>query len=502
MDANASSDGMTQKFSALIEIPYDLRFTSAALDWISGLAGLAGGVRKELDSLRLASDETLTFLISSYPDAEAWERIRVEFALLDDGTAEITMTNAGPPVHLERIPQYTPNAPSESNLDGLWYFLASKAVDELTFQSRGRDGWQAIIRKRLAEASFEIKAPEKSAATPARKTPFTTRLAVPGDAASLVDLTYDTYRYSYPVESFYHEPQLRHALEKREIISILVEADGAIVGNSSFAISRNAPRCAYSGSLMIKPAFRQSQAIIHLLKAIDSYVSSGAMDVDLCYGSTVTTHTGSQKVGARTGFSPLALHLAVCLPVDFRGMKLTGTERETFAICVRFINKPTLDTVFLPKRHHSVMAGLLAQAGFNCRLSEEEAVPAVERSKLSVEEDAVELSACITLTAPGRDWTARLQKRIFALKAKDTKTIIILIPAWLPVLPGLDHEMGRYHAIFSGVKPLSAGECYLVYSALSDPVDFDRILLHDPLAGALKEHSRQLYDEMIAEAPE
>lgn len=502
MGANAGSEGTTRKFSASIEIPYDLRFTSVALEWISGLAGLAGGVRKESDSLRLASDETLTFLISSYPDAEAWERIRVEFALLDDGAVEIAMTNAGPPVHLERIPQYAPHAPSESNLDGLWYFLASKAVDELSFQSRGRDGWQAILKKRLGEASFEMKAPEKSAVATARKTPFTTRLAVPDDAASLVDLTYDTYRYSYPVESFYHEPRLRNALEKKEIISILVEADGAIVGNSSFAISKHAPRCAYSGSLMIKPAFRQSQAIIHLLKAIDSHVSGGAMDVDLCYGATVTTHTGSQKVGARTGFHPLALHLAISLTVDFRGMKLTGTERETLLICVRFIKKPELETVFLPGQHHSVMAGLLAQAGFNCRLSEEEAVPAAERSKLSVEEDAVELSAYMTLAAVGRDWTARLRKRIFALKAKGAKAIIILIPAWLPLPPDLDHEMSRLQAVFTGVKPLSAKECYLVYSALSDPVDFDRILLHDPLACALKEHSKRLYDEMIAEAPE
>lgn len=502
MDANAASDGATPKFSALIEIPYDLRFASFALDWVSGLAGLAGGVQKELDSLRLASDETLAFLISSYHDAENWERIRVEFALLDDGTAEISMTNAGPPVHLERIPQYTPNAPSESNMDGLWYFLARKAVDDLAFENCGRDGWKALMKKRLANASFEMKTQAKSAPALARKTPFTTRLAVPDDAPGLVDLTYDTYRYSYPVESFYHEPKLRHALEKKEIISLLVEADGAIVGNSSFAISRHAPRCAYSGSLMIKPAFRQSQAIIHLLKAIDSYVSSGAMDVDLCYGSTVTTHTASQKVGARTGFHPLALHLAVCLTVDFRGMKLTGAERETLLICVRFMKKPELETLFLPKRHHSAMAGLLSQAGFQCRLSEEEAAPSAERAKISVEEDAVELSACITLTATGRDWAARLQKRIFSLKAKGTKTVIILIPAWLPVLPGLDREMASCHAVFTGVKPLSAKECYLVYSALSDPVDFDRILLHDPLAYALKEHSRQLFNEMIAELPE
>jgi len=249
---------------------------------------------------------------------------------------------------------------------------------------------------------------------------------------------------------------------------------------------------------MIKPAFRQSQAIIYLLKEIDRYIASGAMDVDVCYGATVTTHTGSQKAGARIGFSPLGLHLAVCLLLDFRGMKHESTERETF----RFTTPPTLETIFFPERHHSVMAGLLAQAGFHCRLSAEELAPIAERSKFTLKEDTVELCAYLTALELGKDWAESLQKKIFALKAKGMKTVIILVPAWRPVPPYLDREMSRINAIFSGMKPLSAGECYLVYSALSDPLDFDRLLFHDPLADALKEHCRQLYKEMTEEKPE
>jgi len=33
-------------------------------------------------------------------------------------------------------------------------------------------------------------------------------------------------------------------------------------------------------------------------------------------------------------------------------------------------------------------------------------------------------------------------------------------------------------------------------------MDFDRIRLLDPLAEALREHSRHLYDELVADAPE
>lgn len=56
------NDDSMPEFSASVAIPYDLRFMTVALDWAVGLASLAGGVRKEADALRLALDETLTFL--------------------------------------------------------------------------------------------------------------------------------------------------------------------------------------------------------------------------------------------------------------------------------------------------------------------------------------------------------------------------------------------------------------------------------------------------------
>jgi len=223
------------------------------------------------------------------------------------------------------------------------------------------------------------------------------------------------------------------------------------------------------------------------------------MNVDLSYGTTVTTHAGSQKAGARIGFTPLALLLAYCAGVDFRGMKSASGERETLVICVRFITPPDLATIYLPECHHAVMENLIKQAGYHCQLSSEEAVPGAEHSVFTVEEDDISHSASLILTTVGQDWAIRLQKKVFAMKAKGIITVIILIPAWRHIPPGLDHEMGRLNAVFSGLKPLSAQECYLVYCALSGPVDFDRIILHDPLALALKEHCRQLYAGIVAE---
>ncbi len=500
MEKNPLFDDILPEFAVGIEVPYDLRFINMVTDWLSGLAALAGGTSKEINGLCLALDETLTFLIHSYPDAEAWERIRIEFLLLMGGVLQIIATNTGPPVHLERIPMYNPQAPSESDIDGLWYFLAREAVDDLTFENLGMEGWRAIIKTRLASAAFEKKAPLEAAdSQPAGKMTFSTRIAVPEDAAGLVDLTYDTYRYSYPVEEFYNESLLRRTLEEGKIISVVVEAEGVIVGNSSSRVLQKRPRCAYLGAFMIRRAFRYSRAILHLINAIDRHINSAFLPVDLYYATIVTTHSSSQKVGAKLGFMPLALLLAVGAARDYRGMKISDGDRESFLIYVRFAAPPKLPVAYLPERHHAVMAGLLTQVGFDSILSAEEATPVAESSEFSVEEDVNEGSAYIMATQLGRDWGKQLRKKIFSLKAGGLHTVIILIPAWHPTPPGLDHEMGSLNTIFTGFKPVSSQECYLVYSSLSGTVDFERICIADPLAQKLKEHVRRLYTEMMVE---
>lgn len=503
MEATNTTEDTTPLFSVSMDIPYDVRFMDIVLVWMGGNSVLAGCDQNESDALSLAIEETLSFLINAYPEAETWEQIRIEYVLLPKGLTQITIANAGPPVHLSRIPLYNPQNPSESEIDGLWYFLARSVVDDLTFKNLGWAGWQAVIQKRLARTSFKHKHADKTQdAKPDRKMSFTTRVATPNDAAELVDLTYDTYRYSYPAEHFYHEPKLRQVIEERGILSIVVEADGVIIGNSSFVLSQHTPRCAYLCSLMIKRAFRQSRAIIHLLNEVDRFITASSMDVDLCHAGMVTTHTGSQKAGTKLGFMPVAILLSLTPIVDFRGMTTASVDRESLLLVIRLTATPQNPILYIPERHHAVMAPLLAQSGLNCSISGEQEAPLAMHSAFTSKEELNDGSAFITMTQLGQDLSLRLQKRIFMLKAKGIQTIVILIPAWRPIPPNLDLVMASMHAIFTGIKPVSAQECYLVYCAVSGPVDFSLIKLSDTLAVALKDHCEQLFQELVAEQSE
>ena len=68
---------MITEFSTDFKIPYDLRFMPLVQDYVQKITTLAGGSGKEANALNLAVDETMTFLINSYSNPEAWERIKV-----------------------------------------------------------------------------------------------------------------------------------------------------------------------------------------------------------------------------------------------------------------------------------------------------------------------------------------------------------------------------------------------------------------------------------------
>lgn len=485
--------------AAGIEVPYDMRFMSPLLDWAAMIVKLCGGNQKENDGLRLALEETTAFLFNAYPDAEVWELLRLDYQLTADGVIEMVLTNAGPPVHLDRVPRYDPESPLNSDTDGLWYFLARNAVDDLEFKNLGMDGWRVIIKQRLAAPSFEQKLPAEDDSQPGKKIKFSTRMAVPDDASQLMDVTYDTYRYSYPGEEFYHKSKLRKAIEDRSISIILVETDNTIVGCVTLSTSRDMPQCAYMSTLMVRREFRKTRAIMYLVRESTRYIDNNQDDLDLYYSTMVTAHPTSQKAGAKSGFFPMALLLNVGAVVDYRGINTAESSRESFIIYSRLTKPPKVEHLHLPQRHHAVMRPLLDQMGCDAELIAQNADSLPAETSLSVSEDHLEKTATITVNEMGQDWNILLKKKLFRLQAAGIRAIVVHLPTSQPLPEDLDSEMGRLNGIFTGIKPISATEYHGVYSVLTDWIDFDLIQLADPLANTLKSHVRELYNEYINE---
>lgn len=482
-----------------IDVPYDRRFIRLVQDWIFQVIALANGNQSDAAALGLALEETLVSISEAFPDDDSNELIHIQFRLMEHGQSEITLENAGPPMHPDQIPEYNPKAPLTSDTAGLWYFLARAFADDIEFKNMGMDGWRVIIRKRLARWSFQRKRKtEKSMHTrPVHSGDLVTRPASPSDAAGLMDLTYDTYRYTYPAPEFYEKPALRQALETGKLNSIVVTHGTTIAGNLSFTVHPDRPNCAHLCSLMVKRRFRNSPVGRCLQDAQNRLLDDNQAGVDLYSVAMVTAHTFSQKVGAKSGLFPLALLLSVGAPVSYTGMSVTVKKRESFVFCIRLARPMELDTIYLPPHHHEVMRPLLAQAGCGAGLSGETKTPETPASVFREELNRTERHAYLTIRQIGVNWTTEIRKRLFRLRGRGIDCIIVLIPAWRALPPDIDLEMARHNGVFCGILPTSARRFFLAYCTLAHGVDFEEINLADPLADNLKRHIRDLYTDMI-----
>lgn len=495
-----STDAALPLFTTSLDAPYDQMFCKATLEWAVETVKLVGGNQKEGNGIQLALEETLCFIITSYPDAEPWELIKIEIKLFPTGTIELSVSNAGPPVHLNRVPTYTPEASIDSNIDGLWYFLAQQAVDTLEFKNLGIHGWLVLITQKLDSPTYKTTSNNDPNSLKAKGAKLTPRFATAKDAGQLMDLTFDTYRYSYPGEDFYRKSKLTDALTSGKMESIVVEAENTIVANTSVIVDQATPKCGYLSTLMVHRAFRASRAIMVLIKEINRYFETNSRQMEVYYGTMVTEHTASQKAAVKAGLKPLALLLGVGASVDYRGMSIHGGSRESFVLCSRLAKPPENHKLFLPKHHQKVMHPLLEQLGASLEFDwDDEHIISAETTAFTISEDNIESSATVVFEKMGKDWAAQTRKCLFQMSNRQIRSTVIYIPAWQQPPADLDREMGKINSIFTGIKPVSATKYYLVYCNLTFTVDFEKIQMASTAANDLKQHVLQIYHETFSE---
>ncbi|WP_031482155.1 ATP-binding protein [Maridesulfovibrio frigidus] len=491
--AISSHESIQVCFTASVELPYDLRFRFPVLDWTSSLVSTSGGNQKESDALRLALEETLTFLISAYPDAQDKDMLRVNFQLKKDGMATVTIVNGGPPIHLNRIPNYDPLNPEKCELGGLWLYLTQNFVDRLEFNNLGLAGWQIVVGKLLSNPSFEKESVEDDLND--NKINLSLRFATPDDAPQLVDLTYDTYGYEYTGEFFYYESQLREVIEGGDVTVIIAENGETIAGSIAFFLFAEKPHLAETGALMVKHSYRHTRAIAYMMKEINRYITENLLGVDVYSSTCVTTSTTSQKIGKKLKYYPFSLLLNMgCQRKDvgrYSWMTLFALTKFTVPV--------TNMRIYLPEQHHEIVHALFDQAEIYPEIINETSKEFPKETTFYLYKIATLKSVSITFQQLGRDWISKLRKTIFSLRCEGSLAFTVYFSACSPLPPNLDKEMVQFSGIFVGVSPISADECYLVYSILVDGVDFDNIQVIGSRGQELKEHIRGLYNKHIKE---
>jgi anti-sigma regulatory factor (Ser/Thr protein kinase) len=459
-----------------------------------------GADKKESYALGLVAEESAENIIKLYPTGEVESPFDITCKQIDN-MLRITFSNTGLPVDVESLPQYDIDNP-ERSIDGLSFFLMDKLTDNFKFENRGAKGWRTIIEKKLKlleKIKTEQKEEEKFPSIPSGK--LSMSIALPTDAYEITKLAYYTYRYSYTKKAFYYPEVLKESLANQQIISLIVKNEKEeVIAHSALLRSENCNEIAEVGAIMAMPEYRNSTAVLRLVKGTNNFLKgSDNPGINLVESNLVTAHTGSQRLCRSFKFTPLALKISMHERADFIDIEDISSQRETLLYSVLAYKKITPFHIYSIDEHKEIISKILTKTGlpFNIKKSYKPYdYPKKTQYKLQRKDDS-NFTRIVVLEI-GSDLFTQIKKISYDLAIGDMVTVALKIPLSKPLPSDLDKQLNSINFFFSGIVPLTTDKWQALYTCLHHHrIYFDQIKVVDELAIELKDYVQNCYEKII-----
>lgn len=482
-------------FKSILHINYEISFITPAQVFIESLARVSGTNDKENLHLKMAIEEVLAFIIDKFPDDKFTNFIDINFCLFDDQSIVVEMSNFGPPIHLSQIPEF--DATNKETIDGLWYKIAKSMVDEIEFINRKKDGWLIRLKKKIENLSFEKT--EASIEEQEISRNLTIREAVPEDAAQLVDLAYNTYRYSYGATDYYDVETLSKYIAEGLYYIPVVENDEKIIGSVAIKHSTSNPQKAELGAAMVIPEYRKTTASFRLFKQMEQYHHENPRKLECFESFPVTTHTISQKFLQKIhrGYRPFAVLLNITPGPNFIAIDNRLGARETLLQSYHLCDDLKKDTIYSTEANREIVEELITNSGNSVKVLCKNTDANTKNTETEIKVISSPDQASIYIKSFGEDWFHKLRNEIFLLKQDKSKAVLLQINTDNPLPECFDDKLADLNIIFIGLTLESLNDIQLCYTLISEPVNFDNIHLHAPVANKLLRHIKQCYEKVL-----
>ena len=324
---------------------------------------------------------------------------------------------------------------------------------------------------------------------------YTVRRATEADVPGIINLVYNTYRYSYAKEVFYNDIKLAKMIRENRILSIItVTESGQIVGHN--AVLLDSPFLGEAGMAMVDPNYRKSKAFLSMVLLTAREIKNLYPKI-LAYAKCVTSHPRSQAFVAN--FTSSLLQLSVYNQASFVGIKGEANPRETLIYSIlNFCNDKTEKTLYVPQEHQEFIQQLLTKAKFNITVlpyEKNQEVP--ENSVLHCETLPGRQFAEITMEQSGQDFDSVLQKQTNYLRQNGIITINLLLPTSNSLTPEINSHLLKNGYFFCGFKPTADGNWKIVYcNLLSQMFDFNKLQLFSEESKQLSEYIQTEYKKI------
>jgi anti-sigma regulatory factor (Ser/Thr protein kinase) len=475
---------------------HDIRAIDIIRSFVGQTGRFFGADEKEIQQLKLASEEAAGFIISALIQDKD-EHFTITCQPLAHGLS-FNFEIKGIPVDEENLPVYDSKNPTDS-MEGLSFFLIESLTNAVQFRNRGSEGWVLVFEKRLkAFKPLELQEetdPEVLKRCGKEKLSIT--LATPDDAYALSKLTYFTYRYSYVKEIFYYQKELEEALETGKIISFIGKnSEDEVVINSAFFRSPYCDAIAEAGMLMSRPEYRMNRALLRLTRMQLQYIKAGESTIRVLYAKLVTAHTRSQRLLMAYDFIPTALRLSVHDQAEFVGLETEEVGRESLLYALTAPNGFDPATLYVPQKHYEITSSLLDSANVFEVSTDTKPIENTETTGM-VEKEEEDRHGSITITTLGQDWHKWLRNHMNVCDNDGLITIHLHIPADEPLPDDLDEKLFEMELFFSGVMMKTMQRWELVYTLLQGQhFDFDAVDLAEDNGIALREYMRAQYSAL------
>jgi anti-sigma regulatory factor (Ser/Thr protein kinase) len=477
-----------------LKIPYYIEYTNLVASFMEEIGRSHGANSEELMQLRLIGEEAFVFILNGIPKVGIQNSFHLHCNEDQDGLT-FYFSNHGRPMNARKIPEFDTEKANET-ADALSLNIIKCFSYEFSYQNNGKEGWELLIRFHIKDyKQLTILNFHENDFDEVKQEAYTVRRATEADVPGIINLVYNTYRYSYAKEVFYNDIKLAKMIRENRILSIITETEsGQIVGHN--AVLLDSPFLGEAGMAMVDPNYRKSKVFLSMALFTVREIKNLYPKI-LGYAKCVTSHRRSQAFVAN--FTSSLLQLSVYNHASFVGIKGDANPRETLIYSIlNFSNDKTEKTIYVPQEHQAFIQQLLTNAKFNITvLPYDENQEEPENSVLHYETLPGRQFAEITMEQSGQDFDSVLQKQTNYLRQNGIMTINLLLPTSSSLNPEINSHLLKNGYFFSGFKPTPDGSWNIVYcNLLSQIFDFNKLQLFSEESKQLSEYIQTEYKKI------
>lgn len=477
-----------------LTVPNDPSYVAVAVTYVEEVSKKLGFEEDQRQKIGLAMEQAVTNVIEQTFEPGDRQTFEIACERIPAGL-QIIIKEKGIPFDPSRIPAFNPqaDAPSEPG-EAAGSPLLKDLMDEFSIHNLGPDGQEIRLVKYLRDKSVEDyfqgceleQFPQPSKTWKRISTPveFQVHLMKPSEALEVARSAYKAYGYTYSNEHIYYPDRIVELNESGQLISATaVTPDGELAGHCAIFRSNAGSQSAEIGQAVVKPEFRGQGCLLRLTEFLIGEAKSRGLTG--LYVRAVTSHTFSQRVTTRLGFTACAILLGYApANVTFKGIKEELAQRETFVVQYKYLEKPGHLKLYAPTKHKDLIAKLYGNLDVTLQFeSAEKSLVSVRQSESILKtKSAASMPpgyASIEVLRSGKDVISEVKNALKEFRLKHYDAIALYLDLHDPLTFHLVPELEALGFFFGGILPgISVGEALVLQYLNNVAIDYDSIKLH------------------------